>query len=154
MDERQKLVKVQTQAAVTAAWLASGRLLHQFGLALSLVALAGAFWGGLAPLARLLLLVTLILGVVETAYALRVAFDQRLFAAWAAQAGFRPEDELVIFDEVLTQMQLRRPAASFRNFEQRIAGACGLLRKQASCLLLQFLTVLFVALGMLLNLYA
>lgn len=138
------------RAGLTALWLEAGRSLDRLSMALTLLALAAALWSGGNGLAQLILLLAVVLGGLEKIYAVRVAFDQRIFAAWAGQwpatESFEPDVALAEFDRMLLRMHLRSasgPAA--RGLDDRIAGACALLRKQGICLVLQFCAVLGAA---------
>lgn len=130
------------RAGLTAAWLEGGKQLDSLSNLLTLLALAAAFWGGLAPPVQFALLFGVALGVVEKTYAIRVAFDQRVFASWAAQwqatENADPDAALTEFDQALGRMHLRSATGqATRCLDERIAGACALLRKQATCLVLQ-----------------
>lgn len=138
------------RASLAALWLDGGRSLDRLSMALTLLALAAALWSGINGLAQFLLLLGVALGGLEKVYAVRVAFDQRIFAAWAGQwpatESFAPDVALAEFDRMLVRMQLRSATApAARGLDQRIAGACALLRKQGICLVFQFLALLAAA---------
>lgn len=138
------------RAGLTALWLDAGRSLDRLSMALTLLALAAALWSGGRGAAQFLLLLGVALGGLEKVYAVRVAFDQRIFAAWAehwpATANFELGGALAEFDQALERMQLRSAMGpATRGLDQRIAGACALLRKQGICLALQFLALLAAA---------
>lgn len=138
------------RAGLTALWLDGGRSLDRLSLALTLLALAAALWSTGDGLAQFILLLGVALGGLEKNYALRVAFDQRIFAAWSEQwpatASFEPDAALAEFDRTLGRMH-RRPATAqaTRGLDERIAGACALLRKQGICLACQFFALLSAA---------
>jgi hypothetical protein len=137
-------------AALTAAWLATGRTLDHCSLFLTLLALAAAFFSEPPMLSRLGLLLAVGLGIGEKFYAIRVAFDRRIFSRWAnswpATEDFVADAALAEFDAQLVRLGLRsaRPQTP-RSLDQRIAGARTLLRRQAICLALQLLAVLGAA---------
>lgn len=116
--------------------LALGRSIDHSSLALALCALAFMLWRQPDAWSLAALLGAAGLGIVEKIYALRVAFDQRIFAGLQAQ----PVDEaaLVGFDAALLGLGLRRQSPTPRTLESRIRGALGLLKVQAGLLLLQF----------------
>lgn len=141
---------VGRRAGLTALWLDGGRSLDQLSLALTLLALAAALWSAGDGLAQFILLLGVALGGLEKIYALRVAFDQRIFAAWSEQwpatANFEPDAALAEFDRTLGRMHLRpATAAAARGLDERITGACALLRKQGICLACQFFVLLAAA---------
>lgn len=138
------------RAGLTAAWLEGGKELDGLSKLLTLLALATAFWGGLAPPVQFALLLGVTLGAVEKTYAVRVAFDQRVFASWATQWQVTeradPDAALTEFDQTLGRMHLRSATGqATRGLDERIAGACALLRKQVTCLVLQFFAMLAAA---------
>ena len=137
-------------AALTAAWLANGRTLDCCSLFLTLLALAAAFFSEPPVLARAALLLAVLLGVGEKIYAIRVAFDARIFSTWAtswpATADFVADAALAEFDAQLVRLGLRSVRQQTRRgLDERIVGACALLRRQAICLALQLLAVLGAA---------
>lgn len=138
------------RASLAALWLEGGRSPDRLSMALTLLALAAALWSVGNGVTQFILLLGVFLGGLENIYAVRVAFDQRIFAAWAGQwpatESFEPDVALAEFDRMLVRMHLRSasvPAA--RGLDDRIAGACALLRKQGICLALQFCAVLGAA---------
>ncbi|HXE38908.1 MAG TPA: hypothetical protein VN639_10555 [Azonexus sp.] len=138
------------RAGLTARWLDGGKSLDRLSMALTLLALAAALWSGGNGLAQFILLLGVVLGGLEKIYALRVAFDQRIFAAWCEQwpatESFEPDAALAEFDRMLVRMQLRpAPAKATGGLDERIAGACALLRKQGLCLACQFCVLLAAA---------
>lgn len=138
------------EAGEGAARLRMGTLLDACSLALSLLALVVLLLGEqAAPLQGVMLLV-LVLGGAEKYYAIRVAFDRRVFADWAARWQ-RPEGPSIAavlagFDEALTRIG-RRPAGGsrVRSLGERLAGAFALLRRQSLCLFFQVLLLLATA---------
>lgn len=138
------------RAGLTALWLDGGRSLDRLSLALTLLALATALWSTGDGVAQFILLLGVALGGLEKIYALRVAFDQRIFAAWGEQwpvvADFDLDVALAEFDRMLVRMELRPATAlAARSLDERIAGACALLRKQGICLACQFFALLGAA---------
>lgn len=125
-------------AAVTAAVLRRGKMLHAGSLLLTAVGLSqlciahftaqhmGAYGIALAG-------ATVLAGMFEFYYALRVAFDAEVFGLFA-----NPE-EIPSFDAVMTRMGLMPGDKSGRPLDARIAGAFALLKWQAYCLAAQVL---------------
>lgn len=115
----------------TAALLATGGPVGRTSLALAALALAGALVSPPAPLpARLLLAASLVLGLVQGWYALRVAIDARLFAL----AGLG--DHLAALDRVLERLRGSAPPAD-RGVDERSRAALRLWRHQVSAAFLQ-----------------
>jgi len=144
------------RASLTAAWLAGGRGIDRFSIFLTLLALATALWGEHGPEVQFVVLLAVVAGGVEKIYALRVAFDQRIFAAWAgrwsATESSEPDVAMAEFDRALGRMHLRSATAqATRGLDERIAGACALLRKQGLCLACQFFALLAAAGGKLIG---
>lgn len=138
------------RAGLTALWLEAGRSLDCLSMALTLLALAAALWSGSNGLAQFILLLGGVLGGLEKIYALRVAFDQRIFATWGEQwpvaADFEPDAALAEFDQALGRMHRRSSTErARRGLDERITGACALLRKQGICLACQFFVLLTAA---------
>lgn len=129
------------QAVVAAALLGLGRSLERCSLLLTVVAFVALVAVPLAPLPRLGLCLAVTAGLAAQFFALRTAFDQPLFAAWAYRwrtAEAEPEDDLIAFDSALTAAGLRPTATGpLRPLIERIAGARRLLRRQGLCCIVQ-----------------
>jgi len=130
-------------AAQAADWLAGGKTLDVLSSILLLPALWLSVSAGTDGGALLLGALAIAAGIVEKYFALRVAFDRRVFARWAAQwaSGERhePAAALAEFDAGLVALGLRRESGGrVRPLSERIAGAMGLWRRQAACTALQF----------------
>ena len=125
-------------AAIAAAILRRGSLLHTASLVLTLVALIGG--AATRPGGALLVAVALIgvLGVIEFWLAARVALDAELFDILAA----RPSD-LAGFDRAMQGLGLMPPGKANRPLADRIQGAFRLLKLQALTLGVQ-VTVLVI----------
>lgn len=125
-------------AAIAAAILRRGSLLHTASLVLTLVVLIGG--AATRPGGALLVAVALIavLGVIEFWLAVRVALDAELFDILAA----RPSD-LAGFDRVMQGLDLMPPGKANRPLVDRIHGAFRLLKLQALTLGVQ-VTVLVI----------
>lgn len=94
-----------------------------------------------ALLPRLGLYLAVAAGLAAQFFALRTAFDQPLFAAWARhwqQPEADPQVDLATIDAALATAGLR-PAATgpLRPLAERIAGARRLLRRQGLCCIVQ-----------------
>jgi hypothetical protein len=141
-----------TRVRVAASGLALGRSVDTWSLVLTALALVFAL--GLAQqaasLALACLLVVAIAGGVQKAFALRVAFDEALFRAWAegwsaAAAGDDMPDaataiqaDLRVLDQALAAMGLHRgQPESVRDLGSRIDGARKLFRLQLMALATQ-----------------
>lgn len=141
-----------TRARVAASGLALGRSVDTWSLVLTALALACAL--GLAlqaasvPLACLLAVAAA--GGVQKAFALRVAFDEALFHAWAerwsataagddrAEAAAAIRSDLLALDQALVAMGLRRcQPDSVRDLDCRIDGARKLFGRQLMALATQ-----------------
>lgn len=123
--------------------LEQGKRLDQLSTALSAVALAGALLAALhyhLVLLTGLLVLTLLIGVVEKFWAIRVAFDAALFADMA-----KANDLAVAtahLDKGLTGLGLMPAANAGREWALRCQGALGLLRKQGLSFAAQLLLAL------------
>jgi hypothetical protein len=115
----------------------------------------------LPPTVTGLLALSLIAAVCQFVFALRVAFDARIFADWANRWGQRPalgndglkeemETDLARFDNSLAALLSARTqsvdreegaivARPARPLENRLQGAARLLKKQLSCFAVQIL---------------
>lgn len=132
------------RARVAAAWLAGGRGLHLLSMALLLPALWLLCAMPVGGVAQSLSALAIAAAIAETYFALRVAFDCRIFAGWAMQwegdATHDPAATLAEFDACLVAMGLRRNGGGRGPcLDERIAGALRLLRKQAACSVVQLL---------------
>lgn len=131
-----------TRAGVIADWLAYGQSLDNASLGLTLAAFAAIVCGTLAPAATALLLAAILAGGIEKFLAMRVAFDQRLFAAWAIRWHSEPgvsDGDLSAFDAALAGCGLRRcrPGPA-RPLDDRLQGSLRLFRQQVIAVGLQF----------------
>lgn len=136
-----------SQARITADWLAYGRAIDQSSLALTLLALAGIFWGSMSPASQICCFGAAVLGGVQKYFALRSAFDQRLFAAWAHrwESSADPAADLAALDATLAAVGLRPvPTTPGRPLAERVRGAFRLLKGQLTLLALQFAMLLLV----------
>lgn len=125
-------------ASVAAAVLRRGKMLHAASLLLTAVGLSQLCIAHftaqhLGAYGILLAGATVVAGMLEFYYALRVAFDAEIFGLFA-----HPED-IPSFDAVMTRMGLMPGEKSGRPLDARIAGAFSLLKKQAYCLAAQIL---------------
>jgi hypothetical protein len=134
--------------AGAAALLDQGRGLDRLSRLLTATALAALVAVGLLgvqqPLPAAMLGLSVLAGVAQLYFALRVGFDAALFRdlADAAVAGTL---ELAKLDAALTTMGLLPPDKAGRPLEQRVAGACRLFYRQAGSLLLQLVLFLLGA---------
>lgn len=141
-----------TRARVVASGLALGRSVDTWSLVLTALALAGALGLALqaASVPLTCLLVVAAAGGVQKAFALRVAFDEALFRAWAerwsvaaaaddrAQAATAIRSDLLALDQALAAMGLHRGQPdSVRDLDSRIDGARKLFGRQLMALATQ-----------------
>lgn len=134
-----------TSARVVASGLALGRSVDIWSLVLTALALACAVWlalqAALLPLACLLISVAA--GGVQKVFALRVAFDEALFRAWAerwsvaavaddrAETATAIQADLLAVDQALSALGVRRAQGdSVRGLDCRIDGARKLFGRQ------------------------
>lgn len=133
-----------TAALLGAAWMNLGRPIHAAAMALVAGAATVLALGRLSPDVAAALAAVLLAGGIECAFALRTAFDQPVFAAWAARwcrGGAVPEDDLAAFDRAIG-----RPLAEGQppaGLPARLNGARRLLRGQAGCLAIQVSCALY-----------
>lgn len=141
-------------ATTTAALLSLGERFERYSLLLSAVALLVLLTTPLAFAPRGCLCLAVAAGLGEHFFALRTAFDYRIFASWAERwrlPGADPGADMASFDASLLAIRLGagnpRP---LRSVQDRALGARRLWLKQARYGLLQllaFLTaILFVVL--------
>jgi hypothetical protein len=129
----------ELERLATAAVLSTGAPVSRGALVLALAGVAGAAvspaW---PPPARLLLAVSLALGLAQGWYALRVAVDARLFALAALPA------HLAALDRVLARLRGSAPPAG-RGFDERSRAALRLWRRQVTLAFLQALCLVAAA---------
>lgn len=137
---------MQADLLLVAALLRRGRSLDHLSSALSLVAVVFGLapWLGVQASLGLALICTslLIAGLAEKYWALRVALDAELFQR-LAEAGEQLEQQTHALDQALQNLCLHNAPQNERAWSHRCQGALGLLRKQALCLLLQVVIVVF-----------
>lgn len=117
--------------ATAAAWLGASRPVAAWSLAMSAVAGAALALAALTGSSRLTVaaavagLVVCGLGLVERYYALRMRFDEGLFAA-VARGEVADGSGL---DRALAALHLRAAPGTLRTWPERVAGACALVRR-------------------------
>lgn len=146
MPEAATSRQAAAQAGLAARWLALGANLDLASLGLTLLALATLLWAEPPGSVRPILLLTVLAGLVEKFFALRVTFDRGIFADWSrrwesAQTG-TPDDDLSAFDAALATTGLRRSAVGGRPLADRIRGAFRLLTYQAILFIMQAIALL------------
>jgi hypothetical protein len=137
--------------ASAVALLEQGERIDRLSCLLTAVALAALVAMGLAgmqePAAAVLLALSVVIGLLELYFAVRVGFDARLFRRLADPgAGF----DLGDLDDALTASGLPPANKAARPLKQRSAGACRLLYRQAGSLALQVVLLLLGAVAMML----
>jgi hypothetical protein len=137
---------MQADLLLVAALLRRGRSLDHLSSALSLVAVVFGLapWLGVQASLGLALICTslLIAGLAAKYWALRVALDAELFQR-LAEAGEQLEQQTYALDQALQNLGLHNAPQNERAWSHRCQGALVLLRKQALCLLLQVVIVVF-----------
>ena len=149
------------RARVMATALALGRSLDLWSLALAVLALAGLLWLTLPLTARIGLLLSILAGVVQKIFALRVAFDAALFHHWAekwSSDGVEGRDpnalvtDLMVFDRSLADCGLATPRGDgVRDLNSRLRGAARLLKRQVVAVAIQFAAVAVAMVAVLLS---
>lgn len=134
------------RARLTAGWLALGAGVDLASLALTLLAFAALLWLDAGPAVRIALLSAVTTGFAEKLFALRVAFDRRIFDGWSRRweaAEATPADDLAAFDAALAATGLRTAAKTGgRGVDERIRGAMKLLTYQAGLFIIQALALI------------
>jgi hypothetical protein len=134
-------VQAVARASATASLLALGGRIDDWGRALLLLALAALLWAPAGTLAHGAMLASILAGILEIFLALRVAFDERIFRAWAhvwQQTEAPPEVALREFDEAMSALGLSTPPNSpQRNLDSRMRGARRLFLRQLAAFLVQ-----------------
>ncbi|WP_411383735.1 hypothetical protein ACK3BK_03430 [Pseudomonas sp. L7] len=129
---------------LVATLLARGRQLERLSDALTLLAiaygLAPLLGLHLHPLASVLCILLLILGLAHKYWAIRVALDAELFARLAASP--QRADDTRALDRALFDLNLKAKADDPRDWPTRSQAALALLRRQSLCLGLQLLLTL------------
>lgn len=146
--------KAHMLAGVTAASLSLGRRIDLWGLALLLAAIAALAVTAGAPAAWQTggLLVSVVAGVAQKYFSLRVALDAALFARLAdgvsRQPAGRDDEMLTALDKAMADCGLIKPAQGApRGMADRSRGAMRLLYSQGVCLAVQLLALLSVVAG-------
>jgi hypothetical protein len=151
MTEAHGRLDSATLARLTEAWLALGVMLDLSSLALSVLAMVTLLLGHTALLMQIGLICTVALGVLEKYFALRVAFDRRLFLHWAERwenfSDAKPEEDMARLDAALAVSGIRKqPILIPRELIDRQRGAFRLFRYQFITLLAQGVAILATAL--------
>ncbi|MHB1232045.1 MAG: hypothetical protein ACYCZQ_05625 [Burkholderiales bacterium] len=161
MHEPLDFAEAASRARVIAVALAQGRSLDLWSLALVTLALAGLLWVPFPLLASISLLVSILVGVGQKVFALRVAFDAVLFHHWAEawnSNGAEGRDpnalatDLMMFDQALADCGLGAPRDDVvHDLHSRLRGAARLLRRQALALAIQFVAMVIAMVLVLLS---
>lgn len=147
MPESTQPPNAAIQARLAAHWLALGSSIDIASLALTILAAAALLGLDFALVVHAILLLSVMAGLAEKFFALRVAFDQRIFCDWARRwemaDGISPVADLAAFDTALAAAGLRsadNPGS--RPLHERIRGAIKLLTYQAALFIIQSLAIL------------
>ncbi|MBV4489864.1 hypothetical protein [Pseudomonas oryzicola] len=138
---------------VVASLLGRGKQLERLSDGLTLLALAYGLApllnAPLQPLASLLCIVLVVLGVLHKYWAIRVAVDADLFAHLVKSPDLSADTQAL--DRALFELKLKPQAADSRAWPARSQAALALLRRQAVCLGLQLSLALATLLTLLLK---
>ena len=150
MSDVPDLEESRVLAQLAEAWLALGRSLDTYALALTALAIAGFFWGSDSIFRTLGLGCSVALGAAQKYYALRVAADHRLFSHWSNQwrknAPATPQADMKRLDAAMAAVGLRTlPDDPTRGLADRVRGAIRLLKTQAALVGLQIVTLSLTA---------
>lgn len=159
MPETTTLEEAATKVRVMASALSIGRRLEPLSLLLLAIALVLPAILALPLQAKIGILVSILAAGLQTYFGLRVALDARIFSDWserwdrtASVVSGTPslELELASFDRALAFCGLRKNTATHgtpaRGLESRLLGASKQLKLQALALLVQFVSLVSVAL--------
>lgn len=150
------------RARTTAAALALGEPLDRWSLLIGVATLLLFLWPSLPPhppVVTGLFTLSLLASIFQLVYALRVAFDARIFAGWASRWSSasccdegQVDEDLDRFDRTLAVLlfgNLNKGGNAFpaspRPLEERLQGASRLLKKQFSCFVVQLLSLALAA---------
>ncbi len=130
-----EMMQIRTMAAV----LRQGRGLASVAWLCAAAGLALLCLGPLTTLSSAMALFSLMAGLVQAGYALRVNFDHALLEGFAATGS---DDDPARLDAALAALGLRATADKPRSWPERWQGMRGLLRGQCIALMLQVLLLL------------
>lgn len=161
MPDSFNLAEAAARARVMAAALVLGRSLDLWSLALAALALAGLLWLNLPLTTSIGLLLSILAGVVQKVFALRVEFDAAIFHHWAVawnSNGAEGRDpnalatDLMVFDSTLADCGLATPRGDVvRDLHSRLRGAARLLKRQVLAVAIQFAAVAVAIVAVLLS---
>ncbi len=110
-------------------------------LSVSVLVLTLAALSLLSPMLLISMFVIIILGILETIYAVRVGFDARLLGK-LSESSDQLEDQLDVLDTALKHLRLLPAEKPRANLDERLLGCIGLFRVQSIMSSLQFLSLL------------
>lgn len=137
-------------ARLAESWLSLGAKLDVPGMVLSVLAVAILLLKETSLTVLIGLVCVIVFGVLGKYFAMRVAFDRRLFCYWAdrweSDASADPGADMARLDDALSTAGLRnsRPGSS-RSLQSRQQGAFRLFRNQVILFLLQCIALLMSA---------
>lgn len=142
----------KTRLVTFSSFLLISQRLDILSLSLSLMALF--FWllaswsiGNLYVI--IFCLITFFIGLISKYYALRIAFDRKLFEYLATQSDRLPE-AITELDDALGQLNLiKANQQNVRSIDERENGTMKLFKKQIACIILQLGLLIALALGVL-----
>ena len=127
-------------AAIAASYLRQGRVLDKISRGLTLIGcvavIAGAYASAPLPITGLAIL-TVLLGLAQAYFALRAGFDAEIFNHLA-----RGSFSATTFDGSMKRLRLIAADRAARPMSDRARGAMGLVRRQATAVALQVLSIL------------
>ena len=153
MPEKHSFPQAISDARTMQAALSLGRRLDLWSLLLALLALASLFSLPMTGPQRIGLLISLLTAGVQKYFALRTAFDEKLFRnlarQWAdemSRENASPLAGLARLDQSLARcMQCPPGDDNVRDLSSRLHGASSLIKKQAAAFFLQFASLLAAA---------
>lgn len=161
MLDSPNFAEAAARARVMATALALGRSLDLWSLALAALTLAGLLWLTLPLTTGIGLLLSILAGIGQKIFALRVAFDAALFHHWAEKwsiDGAEGRDpnalapDLMVFDRALADCGLATPRGDgVRDLNSRLRGAARLLKRQVLALAMQFVAMVIAMVAVLLS---
>jgi len=148
MDSRQQASAAALRAGIAADALALGRGIDRWSLVFAFLALLWMALQATFSVTGLLFLLAFLAAGAQKLFALRVAFDRRIFARWAerwqhaslaGQTADAVANDLEAFDRGLAAAGMRKLGGEApRGLDDRIGGALRLLRLQSLAFVIQY----------------
>ena len=150
MPEKLDREAAAAMARLTELWLSQGAKLEISGMLLFALALAIMLLNETSLPVMTGLACAFTFGIAGQYFAMRVAFDRRLFLHWAERwernTSADPDEDMARLDDALSSAGLRKSSqGSLRDLQSRQQGAFRLFRNQAIVFLLQCITLIVSA---------